>query len=42
MDERKRGMMRGEMRGYSDEQAVTMTDRAEETSARGWREMEIK
>lgn len=34
MDERKRGMMRGEMRGDSDEQAITMTDRAEETSAR--------
>lgn len=26
MNERKRGMMRGEMRGDSDEQAITMTD----------------
>lgn len=34
MDERKRGMMRGEMRGDSDEQAITMIDGAEETSAR--------
>lgn len=34
MDERKRGMMRGEMWGDSDEQAITMIDRAEETSAR--------
>lgn len=34
MDERKRGMMREEMQGDSDEQAITMIDRAEETSAR--------
>lgn len=34
MDERTRGMMRGEMWGDSDEQAITMIDRAEETSAR--------
>lgn len=27
-------MMRGEMRGDSDEQAITMMDRAEETSAK--------
>lgn len=33
MDERKRGMMRGEMRGDSDEQAITMIDTAEEVRA---------
>lgn len=38
MDERKRGMMRGGMRGDSDEQAIMMMDRARETSAKDWRE----
>lgn len=34
MDERNGGMMRGGIRGDSDEHAITMMDRAEETSAR--------
>lgn len=33
MDERKRGMMRGEMWGDSDEQAIMMIDTAEEVRA---------
>lgn len=33
MDDRKRGMMRGEMWGDSDEQAIMMIDTAEEVRA---------
>lgn len=34
MEEKKRGMMRGGMLGDSDEQAITMIDRAKETGVR--------
>lgn len=34
MNERKRGMMGGEMRGYSDEQAIKMIDRCTEPGVR--------